>query len=633
MNHKLLASMLCAFTAFSLSAQVEILPDEMQKEQLNAFKDFQQKNTPLKAHLTRLNGKPDKAKINAARVAADFEKIKVQYPVLHYSVPAMSETQYLPDVYPFDGEANKGIRIISAQNEYEPGSFLVYPLENFGKAQFEVSDLRSKDGTVFPKSELDLKTVKVWYQNGNGWYSYFQDNGFKLTPELLLNDEDLIKVDTQKVANFARLTGKNGKISYYWLTAPRKVDNRLEDAGAYWIGESFYCMKPEFQDAPVFKGATLNEGEFKQFFLTAHVKDGQKPGIYNGNILIKKNGRTIDQIPVTLRVLPFSLPKPKTYFDLNKDFLMFMCEYISLNKLRQLNGNDPALAEKQMVSLLKDFVRHNETMPNFGENYSRVDLAKEAGCDISTFVTTFMSAHNAADRDFAIRRQVERHIRKFGKIDGYYGTWGDEFGLSTLRQIRPMVEAYQKAGFRFTVNSRAGYQFGGYLADLFWPPMYPDHTTQRVANKYHFQNTDGYFGWYATQHVGVENPAFIRRQYGLGPYRAGLSCHFNYAHHLDGYNDQRGDTYKSMCLVYGSGSGVIDTIAWEGFREGMDDIRYATLLQQLARPLEKSKDLYARYAAKKALHFLAEMDTDDFDLTTARLEMIRHILTLQKFSK
>ena len=139
-------------------------------------------------------------------------------------------------------------------------------------------------------------------------------------------------------------------------------------------------------------------------------------------------------------------------------------------------------------------------------------------------------------------------------------------------------------------------------------------------------------GWYATQHVGVENPAYIRRQYGMGAYRAGFSIHYNYAHHLNGYNDIRGNTYKSMNFVYGDGDGVIDTIAWEAFREGIDDIRYATLLQQLARPLVDSKDLQKKYAARKALQFLADLDSESFDLTTARLEIIRHILTLQSFS-
>ena len=39
------------------------------------------------------------------------------------------------------------------------------------------------------------------------------------------------------------------------------------------------------------------------------------------------------------------------------------------------------------------------------------------------------------------------------------------------------------------------------------------------------------------------------------------------------------------------------------------------------------------FAARQALKFLADMDTDAFDLSMARMEMIRHILNLMKHSK
>lgn len=634
MKNKLLAAMLCCLGAATLSAQVEVSAPETNARWLNQFQELvKQKNgTPFVQHCIRLNGKKvtDKQKINAARVAADFKGYPVKGDVIYYRVPAMSETQYLPDVYPFDGEP-ADVCIISAQNEYEPGSFVLYPLRDLGKVQFTVSDLKSKDGAVFSQKDLDLKTVKVWYQNGNGWYSYFQDDGLKLCPELLLNDEDLIKVDTKRVANYARLTEKDGKVSYRWLTVNRPVDNRIEDASGYRLDESFSCMKLNFQDSAEFKGAVLNEGEFKQFFLTAHVKQGQKPGIYSGSIQLKKDGKTVGEIPVWLRVLPFELPKPKTYLNPEKDFLVFMCEYISFELIQQLNGNDPVLARKQLVSLLKDFVAHNEVAPNFRESFMMPEIAREAGMDLSMYYTGGMKLDRLSEMRFDVRRKVEEHDRKLGKHEGYILSWGDEYGLGILRGIRPMVEIYKSAGFRFGINSMHGYAAGGYLADLYWPPMTPDFKNHLTAEK--MNALDGYFGWYANQHVGVENPAFIRRQYGLGAYRAGYSCHFNYAHHLNGYNDIRGNTYKSMNFIYGDGKGVIDTLSWEAFREGIDDIRYATLLLKLANPLKNSTNVQAQYAAKKAIQYIADMNTDNFDLSTARLEMIRHILKLQSFSK
>ncbi len=612
----MLLAFLCCLGSAALMAQADVPAPEKNKEWLAEY--GQAEKNDFSAHFARL--KTDREKINAVRVSKDFNGKARAF--VHYNVDSMSETQYLPDAYPFDGEAGVPVRIIAARGEYEPGSFVIYPLASQGKVEFSVSDLKNEKGAVFSKNNLDLTVIKVWYQNGNGWYSYFQDNGFKLCPELLLHDEDLIKVDTEKVANYARITGKDGKITHRRLTPGRA------------LGDSFACMAPEFKDAETFCGATLDEGQFKQFFLTAHVKKDQAPGLYKGSILLKKSGKVIGSVPVELRVLPVTLPdKPMTYADINKEYRNFFCEYISLEIIRKLNGNDPELAKRQLLSLLKNFVAHGETQPSFRDCWDFPELAKEAGMNATNFPSLAMRLTNPAEMRFDARRKLEQHKTRFGTSDGYFACWGDEYGLKTLKGIRPMVDVYKAAGFRFVSNSRHAYASGGYMVDLFWPPVRPDFSSHVTPEKLNSLGGKAYFGWYANQHVGVENPAFIRRQYGMGPYRAGFSCNFNYAHHLNGYNDIAGNTYRAMNFVYGDGGGVIDTLSWEAFRESQDDIRYATLLQQLALPLANSKNIKEQYAARKALQLLADMNTDNFDLTTARLEMIRHILTLQSFNK
>lgn len=70
-----------------------------------------------------------------------------------------------------------------------------------------------------------------------------------------------------------------------------------------------------------------------------------------------------------------------------------------------------------------------------------------------------------------------------------------------------------------------------------------------------------------------------------------------------------------------------------GVREGLDDIRYATKLQQLANPLLESDNVDARYAARRAKQVLADADGDDMDLTALRLEMVERINELTRYSK
>ena len=550
--------------------------------------------------------------------------------VTWYAVDPMAETPYMPDRPPEGGDEGAPVRMVAARGEYEPGSFVLVADADLGKVKLEVGDLRNEKGEIFPAGRIDLKTVKVWYQNGNGWLSYFADPKLKLCPELLLNDEDLVKVDTQKGWNYARLTEKDGSASYRWLNATHAVDSRIDDAGGAGslVGESFMCMKENFRDAKTHQGVTLRKGEYKQLWLTVEVGKDAKAGVYRGEVKVKsksEKGKSAEaSIPLVLRVLDFELPEPKCYFDCHKDFNTWFCEYVGLEQVKVLNGGDAVLAERQLVAILKDFARHGEVLPNYRESVSRADLGKEAGLVYDGRLNAgIMHQGTKAEMRYRSRRLKEELTKKLGWAP-YYLFWGDEYGLRTLRGARDMVKIYHDVGFRFPVNSLAGYEAGGYLADIWWPAGNPDGNNADRAFKYNQLGGDGYFGWYACQHVGSENPAFNRRQYGFGPYRAGLSCNFNYAHHLNGWNDLAANLYKPMMMVYGSGDGCIDTIQWEGFREGLDDIRYATKLKQLAEPLVKGTT-EQRYAAKKALQLLADADGDDMDLTTLRLEMIRHI--------
>ena len=89
-------------------------------------------------------------------------------------------------------------------------------------------------------------------------------------------------------------------------------------------------------------------------------------------------------------------------------------------------------------------------------------------------------------------------------------------------------------------------------------------------------------------------------------------------------------TYRPMVLAYGVYGGVLDTIQWEGYREGIDDIRYATALKRLAQKAAKSPNIETRYAGNKALQYMATLSRTEGDLQTVRYEMIDRILALSE---
>ena len=190
-----------------------------------------------------------------------------------YAVDPMGEVPYMPDKAPYGGKEGAPIQIIAAKGEYEPGSFVLVADADLGKVKIEVGDLKNEKGEIFPAGRIDLKTVKVWYQAGNAWTSYFSDPKLRLCPELLLNDEDLVKVDTRKGWNYARLTEADGSVRYQWINPPHQVDQG-----------SFGCMKPNFRDAKTHQGATLKKGEYKQFWLTVEVGKDVRAGLYKGEV-------------------------------------------------------------------------------------------------------------------------------------------------------------------------------------------------------------------------------------------------------------------------------------------------------------------------------------------------------------
>lgn len=593
------------------------------------------RHAPLQNHLRGLAAKASKpegkiAAVNGVRVALDASDLETKQPFLHYAIPAMSVMQRLADLYPADGTFNGPVRIVAAGGEYEPGAFSVYPLADLGKVSLSLAPFRSAEGAIFPESQLDLKLLKNWYQNKNAWYSYFGDTGFKLVSELLLNDEDLIRTDPSQEANYARLKAPDGTVSYQWINPPREMDQRF--SWHYRKTGVFQPMRADFADAETLQPVTLHNGQFTTFFLTANVTTDTAPGLYEGRVLLSgQKGERLGEIPVKLRVLPFDLPDPKSYFDTDKDYLTASYSYISLDMIMEENGGNLELAKEQLRAVLRNQVEHNQTMhwTRGGSSQEALltrEIIKEVGMRTDCYLggVSVMRGGTDVELSYAARRAAQWLDKTVGHHNVYLG-YGDEPGATWLMNARPVYEAYQREGFKFIIaGGNAVFAKAGYIYDWHNVAKWPedDSSTQlwNAIGKAHV-------AWYAAMHVGSENPAFNRRQYGLAPYLANYSATCNYAHHFGSYNDNR-LTYRPMVFAYGIHGGVLDTLQWEGYREGIDDIRYATLLMRLAHQAAKSDEISERYAGNRALQFMAKLSRADADLNAARMEMIRHIMAL-----
>lgn len=556
----------------------------------------------------------NRARVAAERQAAGLADARVTW----YSVPAMSDVMRIADTYPEDGVLEGELQAVLAQGEFEPASFQLFAFDNLSGVTLKASDLAGPGGAKLAAKDLDLRVVKVWFQNGNAWVSYFDDPGLKLVPELLLHDENLIKVDLQKEANYARVV-EDGKEKWVWISSPKDFLPGQRD-----FSQVFDSIRENFHDAETIQPVALERNAFKQFILTVHAPKGQKPGTYRGKIAVAQGGKALAEIPVAVRVLPFELPFPRAYRDLDKPFIVTM---MGANA-----GGDP--------KLLQQYFDHGILYPGFRHDKETVALMRKIGYPLdwvhdhphvgAWFGLNFggrMTFENAMSAKFG----SEELVRKWDDLVGHHNiltSYGDEQGAAFVAAHREMFVPYFEKGIKMGCAGHDALFFkGGHLYENMPLGTTPDDL-ERI-DRWN-QVGDKFLAFYALQHTGSENPAFVRYQHGLLGYFSGMSMVNNYEFATGPMNDQANKVYRPMVITYRNGDGLMETIQWSGFREGVDDMRYMTYLKQLAAEAGEKGDLGARIAAKKALLYLALLPRDRPDLNAIRAETIAHILKLRK---
>lgn len=564
-----------------------------------------------------------------------------------YAVPAVSNEKRLPNRIPRDGRPSDEIRVVGARGEFIPASFMIFPLEDIGEAELKVSDLKNGDAQI-PASDIDVRVVKCWYQGGTAWHSYFADDDRRtLVPELLLHDETLIKVDREKKENYLRVgDAANGR--YLWVSYPGEAKGALN---------VFNHATEPVADSPELQPFKLTANQGKQFWITIKIPADAAPGLYSGTIDIVADGKRLGSMNLSLRALPFTLPKPKTYYDLTKDFNATIYNHTNFKVDAEFLGENQAAAERKIKAELKNLRDHNVDSPLVGRCgdekdmnlYARqFELMKEAGMTakplfgfllVYDWATLYRYLREGNDVPPETWKRIERLTdaqldlveEKLGHRD-VYGIGWDEPGRKTLEAQQKLFELLHDKGAKVFDTAKdshldyAGFNedVANYSGSLFSPES---------AEKWHTMGAKVFS--YAGPHTGPENPDFIRRSHGLQLYKSNFDGTGNYRYYgyrQNVWNDFENGRYR-ICFVYPIRDGVIDTLHWEGFREGLDDVKYATKLRQDAKRAIAAGGAKKRYAGKKALRYLALLDADKADLNSARLEMINHIMNIREAMK
>ena len=280
-----------------------------------------------------------------------------------------------------------------------------------------------------------------------------------------------------------------------------------------------------------------------------------------------------------------------------------------------------------MRNLKSHGITHPTCYEPFGEKLDRaIRLRQEAGIAVDPFYSLGFrigkpesdeELKRLADRVRAARKQLAKH-----GIDELYLYGRDEAVAEALSSQRAAFRTVRDAGGKVFIACYTGaFELVGDLVD------HANHSgppNEEESRKWHSAGQKLFN--YGNPQSGVPLPDVYRRNYGLALWKLGYDGVMDWAFcHVVGnaWNDSDHFKYRDICFVYPTVDSVIDTLAWEGFREGVDDVRYLTTL---LAAIEKAK-VAEHPLAGKAEKWVRNFDPAG-DLDQIRGEMIEWIKKL-----
>jgi hypothetical protein len=548
------------------------------------------------------------------------------YPEIDISVVRpVNNNIILSNTNPIPGVISKSlINITACRGEYEPASIVMRsPVKDISSISVEITNLKNANDSI-SSSNIDLKIVKVWYQGGGAWESrnYYKYKPRKLVPELLLNDENLVKVDFKRKKNYLHVI-EGGKFKYIDISSSE-----------YKKGELLHSILDfNVQDNSFLQPFNLNKGDNKQLWITIKVPENKKEGLYEGSLKFKsRDGGVLKEIKIHVNVLPFDLVKPKMIYSiyyrgqLKPDKPTISSEYKSKEQLiaELTNMQEHGISHPTMYQSLID-------IPMLNMHLSiRDKLSLNNGTLYYLGIMTYPHKYKTYPK---LKNMVKtiKHASKNHNLDTIYVYGIDEAVEERLMQQKKAWDVVHEEGVKLFV---AGYKdtlkhVGKSLDTLIFAGK-PNEIEIKLAHK----NGNKILS-YNNPQSGPENPLVFRKNYGIVLWQNEYDGAMPYAYqHSFGsaWNDMDHERFRDHMFAYPTSIGVIDTIAWEGFREGVDDVRYINTLEEYISKVKRNPKISGRRAdtadiAEKYLQILKNNEVTNLD--SMRLVIVNFILKLK----
>jgi len=515
-----------------------------------------------------------------------------------------SSLRVLPFNYEIPAAPANNLSITACRDQFESASFIITAQKDLSGIQISVPTLYNAQGNSIPAAAINVRTVKVWYQASANdvWVG---TPGYYLAPELLLKDDSLVKVDYVTRTNYLKVT-INGIEQYIDISNPNAV----------------FPSNAQIHDTPSLQPFSLKANENKQIWLTVHIPNNTPAGDYYGDITLSAPSETPVKMNFSVTVLPFDLePSP--------------IEYAIYYRGRMPSAPVEGISSdwktpEQYSRELQNMKEHGVLYPTFYE-YGGVSeqniklgfsLRNKTGLptDRLYYVGPEIDRENVNDQPM-IQRMVSQNnalAAPYGyPASGIYYYGMDEVSGDVLQSERTAMQTIHTSGSKvFAACYSDAVDIVGDLLDVAVVAGALDPTQ---AAQWHSYGKEIFS--YANPQVGVENPELYRKNYGFALWNAGYDGAMDYA-----YQGEVGFIWNDYDLVsvtrnrdhvfaYPTSNGLVDTIQWEGWREGVDDTRYLASLMK-----KDGSDTSARALIAGSL-------SNGDNMTTIRKKVIQQILS------
>lgn len=496
-----------------------------------------------------------------------------------FFLPAYADLS-VSEVRLFKPDIHHEFSIVAALGEFEPLVIEIESDENMDDLKVIIQPAIG-DVSEYAIDNIDLRWVNQWYQAGGAGKVINRLPGRKLVDELLLKNDELVTVSHDKQKNYIKMA--NGQYVDVEEIKP-DLNERSIDATKYPI-----------EDSERLGAISLNKGQKKKIWITFHIPRTQRPGNYRGHIQFTNRDKIVSSNAYMLEVLPFELGDPVV------PHCMYYRGKLELNRSHYLSADWKT--KQQLTNEFKNMKDHGISCPTIyqyaerkSELLSYLKIRDDAGLsndEIFYLGQTLKIATNNAELTkmgshyLSLKRQLPVNSDIY--VYGIDEAKGDDLSrqFSTWHYMRNLGAKVFAAGRKGNASV-----VGGKL-DMFNAAYEPNIDE---SNAYHLKKTKIFV--YANPQVGVEDPSLYRNNYGFPIWKAGYDGAMTYAYqHTEGlsiWNDFDSDKYRDHVFAYPTTTGVIDTVAWEGYREAVDDLRYLGNLLKLKNAINKNDPLYEK---------------------------------------